>query len=77
MRTIQVMGMGCQKCRVLEERTRQAVQASGIEATIEKVADPAVFVRLGVMSTPALVVDGVVMVAGRVPTVAAIRDLIG
>ena len=76
MRSIQVLGMGCQKCKVLEERVAQAARDDGLDATIEKVTSPAVFVRLGVMATPALVVDGVVKVTGRVPTVAALRKLL-
>ncbi|MGE0043755.1 MAG: thioredoxin family protein [Vicinamibacterales bacterium] len=76
MRSIQVLGMGCQKCKVLEERVAQAAREAGLDVTIEKVSDPAVFVRLGVMTTPALVVDGVVRVAGRVPTVSAIGEML-
>ncbi len=65
---IQVLGMGCPKCKVLEERARQAVAELGIEAEVEKVTDMGRIVAMGVMSTPALAIDGAVKSAGRVLT---------
>lgn len=66
---IKVLGSGCAKCNQLEEATKQAVAKAGIEAQIEKVTDMAQMMGYGVMTTPALVVDGQVRVAGRVPSV--------
>ncbi len=76
MRKVQILGTGCQKCKVLAERTEQAVAALGVPCSVEKVTDIADILAFGVMSTPALAVDGVVKVAGRVPTVDAIKDLL-
>ncbi len=76
MKTIQILGPGCQKCQVLAERTRQAIEQLNLEATLEKVSSPADILSFGVMTTPALVVDGVVKVAGRVPTIDGIKQLI-
>jgi small redox-active disulfide protein 2 len=76
MPIIQVLGPGCQKCQALYERTKQAAQEIGLECEIEKVSDIQAILGFGVMSTPALVVDGAVKVTGRVPTVAQIKELI-
>lgn len=73
---IKVLGTGCAKCMSLEKATRQAVAESGIEATVTKVEDFIEIMKLGVMTTPALVVDGKVLVKGRVPSVAEIKELI-
>jgi small redox-active disulfide protein 2 len=66
---IKVLGPGCANCNKLEEATRKAVEKTGIDATIEKVSDLQEIMSYGVMSTPALVVDGELRVAGRVPSV--------
>ena len=73
---IKVLGPGCTNCVNLERVTRQAVADLGIEATIEKVTDYPTIVGYGVMSTPALVVDEQLVLSGRVPTAAAVRDLL-
>ncbi len=72
MKDIRVLGTGCPNCNRLVERTREAVDALGIEATITKVTSIPDIMAYGVMSTPALVVDGTVVLAGRVPLA---RDL--
>ena len=73
---IKVLGPGCRNCRELERGVRAAVDELGLEATVEKVQDVATIVGYGVMATPALVVDDKVLVAGRVPRVAEIRELL-
>jgi small redox-active disulfide protein 2 len=70
---IQILGMGCAKCEKLEARTRQAAAELGLDFQVEKVKDPQQIMAFGVMVTPALVVDGVVKVAGRVPMVDEIK----
>ena len=64
---IEVLGMGCSKCNTLYESTKQAVAELGIQAEIVKVEDVKAIMEKGIMTTPALAVDGVVKVAGRVP----------
>jgi small redox-active disulfide protein 2 len=76
MRTLQILGMGCPKCRTLTERAEQAAHALGLEYTLEKVTDLDAIVASGAMATPALVVDGQLKVAGRVPTVDAIKAML-
>ncbi|MFN2367069.1 MAG: thioredoxin family protein [Desulfurivibrionaceae bacterium] len=65
---IKVMGPGCAKCTETEEIVREAVSAAGIEATIEKVTDFQEMAGHGVLSTPAVVIDGAVKCVGRAPT---------
>lgn len=67
MKTIQILGTGCAKCRALSERAEQAVQETGVHAVVVKVTDLAKISALGVMTTPALAVDGVLKFSGRVP----------
>ena len=66
MKNIQILGTGCPKCRLLLQNAEAAVKASGIEAQIEKVEKIADIMKFGVLSTPALVVDGAVKSVGRV-----------
>ena len=64
---IKILGTGCKKCQQLETLTRHAVAELGLDADIEKVTDAGEIASWGVMSTPALVVDDQVVVAGRIP----------
>ncbi len=73
---IKVLGPGCRNCVNLEKATREAVEALGIDAEIEKVTDYAAIAGFGVMSTPGLVVDGQVVLSGRVPSAAQVRDIL-
>lgn len=73
---IKVLGSGCANCVALERVTREAVDALGLNATIEKVEDYSTIAGYGVMSTPALVVDDKVIVSGRVPTPTQLRELL-
>ena len=73
---IKVLGPGCTNCVNLERVTRQAVGALGVDATIEKVTDYPTIAGYGVMVTPALVVDEKLVLSGRVPTAAQVRELL-
>jgi small redox-active disulfide protein 2 len=74
---IKVLGSGCANCQTLEKRTAEAVQLLGLDTHIEKVTDYAAIAAYGVMTTPALVIDEQVVLAGRVPKVADLQALIG
>lgn len=76
MKLIQVLGTGCPKCKKLEELTRQATQEMGLECEVLKVTDINAIMTFGVMMTPALAVDGVVKVSGRVPSVEEIKRIV-
>lgn len=73
---IKVLGPGCPKCKTLEKATLEAVASAGIEANVSKVEDIVEIMNYGVMQTPALVVDGKVLVKGRVPSVDEIKKLL-
>lgn len=76
MKLIQVLGTGCPKCKKLEELTRQAAKELGLECEVLKVTDINAIMTFGVMMTPALAVDGVVKVSGRVPSVEEIKSMV-
>ena len=73
---IKVLGTGCKKCNELEQATREAVAALGIDANIEKEEDIMKIMEYGVMRTPALVVDGKVLVSGKAPNAEEIKKLL-
>jgi small redox-active disulfide protein 2 len=76
MKRLQILGTGCPKCNELAARVEQAAKELGIEYEIIKVSKVPDIMSFGVMSTPALAVDGEVKVAGKVPAISEIRDLI-
>ena len=76
MKKLQILGTGCPKCRKLTEHTEIAAKALGIEYQLEKVTDIQQIMSFGVMMTPALAVDGVVKVAGKVASVDEIKILL-
>ena len=73
---IKVIGEGCEKCDKLYENTCLAVKELGLEASIDKVEDLMDIVRLGVMTTPSVMVDGKLIIRGRVPKVKEIIKLL-
>lgn len=73
---VQVLGSGCAKCSALEEAARQALAELGMDAAVGHVTDFGRIAAYGVMSTPALVVDGKVVSCGRVLTKEEARALI-
>jgi len=76
MKKLQILGTGCPKCKKLAEVTEQAAKDLGIEFEMEKVTDVKEIMKFGVIITPALVVDGEVKIAGKVPSVDEIKKLI-
>ena len=73
---IKVLGPGCRNCVTLEKRTREALTDLELDAEIEKVTDTADIMGYGVMSTPGLVVDGTVVISGKVPSVRQLKSLL-
>ncbi len=76
MKKLLILGTGCAKCTQLLEGTQAAAEALGLEYQMEKVSELKQIMTFGVMTTPALVVDGLVKVAGRVPSVEEIKKML-
>ena len=76
MKKLQVLGTGCAKCLKLAETTKAAAEELGIEYELIKVTDLNEIMTFGVMMTPALVVDGEVKVAGKVPGLDELKKLL-
>jgi len=73
---IQVLGPGCAKCKLLFEHAEQAARELGLEYEIEKVTDIDAILGFGVMTTPALLVDGKLKIAGRVPSAEQLKAVL-
>jgi small redox-active disulfide protein 2 len=73
---IKILGSGCANCVNLEKAAKQAASELGIDATFEKVTDYADIASYGIMRTPGLVVDEEVVLSGRVPTAAQVKELL-
>ena len=74
--TIQILGTGCAKCRMLEKHAQEAIRKANLDATIEKITDIDEIMNFGVMITPALAVDGVIQSSGKVLTADQIITLL-
>lgn len=72
---IKILGTGCTKCKALERVTNDAVKVTGLDASVSRVEDIMEIMKFGVMTTPALVVNGRVVMKGRVPSVNELKDL--
>ena len=70
---IKILGTGCPNCQRLEANTKQALSDLKMEAQVEKISEIQDIMSYGIMSTPALVVDDAVLVAGMVPGVEQIK----
>lgn len=76
MYKIEVLGTGCAKCNKLEETARKAADELGVEYEVLKVKEIDEIMNYGVMITPALVVNGEVKVAGKVPSIEEVKKMI-
>jgi len=73
---IQILGTGCGKCKQLTENAETAAREVGVAYELEKITDIAEIVKFGVMTTPALAVDGKVKLVGKVATPAEIQAVL-
>lgn len=76
MKKIEIFGTGCAKCKRLEKNVRDAVKDLGIKAKIEKVEELDEITSRGVMMTPALGIDGDVVISGKVPNIEQMKELL-
>lgn len=72
-----IYGSGCAKCKQLTANAEDAGSAKGLEYEIEKVTDTNAIIDAGIMRTPALAIDGEIVVEGKVATVEEIQGLLG
>ncbi|HON59583.1 MAG TPA: thioredoxin family protein [Smithella sp.] len=77
MRKIEILGTGCAKCNNLEAMVLKALKETGVEAQVDHVKDIKKIMNYGVMTTPALVIDGEVKAAGKIPSEDQIKNWIG
>ena len=73
---IKVIGPGCANCKRLLEVTKQAVKEMGRQTNVEYVTDIQKMVEMGIMQTPALAINGKVVLSGRVPDIKTIKNKI-
>ena len=73
---IKILGAGCDKCNRLYETAVEAVRSTGTNAVVSKVSEMSEIIALGVMATPAMVIDGQIIIMGRVPSLEEIKKLI-
>ena len=73
---IRIFGPGCVRCKMLEERTREALTALGREATIVKVEDIMDIAAAGALRTPSMQIDGRFVLQGRVPGVHELETML-
>lgn len=74
---IEILGTGCPKCRALDEAVKNAVAEMGLkDAEIAHVKEIDKIIEYGVMSTPALVVDGEIKLSGRVPKTDELKKIL-
>jgi small redox-active disulfide protein 2 len=73
---IKVLGSGCMNCKTLEKRTIEALQELKMEAAVEKVEDYQKIASYGIMRTPGLVINEKVAIAGFVPTVEKLKEIL-
>jgi len=74
MKRIQILGTGCAKCKKLAENAEAAAKELGIEYELEKVTDINEIMKMGVVMTPAMVVDGEVRIVGKAPGPEEIKE---
>ena len=77
MKKLVILGPGCPKCNKLYDETEQAAEELGLEFEMHKITDIRAISGFGVMTTPALVVDGEVKCVGKVPSTEELKALIG
>lgn len=73
---IKILGAGCAKCHTLEKLTREAVEKLNLDAEVVKVEDIVQIMNFGVMVTPALVINGKVVLKGRVPSLNELMEIL-
>jgi len=71
---IKILGSGCPKCKMVEERVKGVLDELGVNAEVEMVTDFAKMIEYGIMMTPALVMDNEIKCHGRIPSAEEIKE---
>ena len=74
---IKVLGAGCARCKSVYQVIEKVVKENNVDAVVEKVDDIMEIMKYNIMSTPAIVIDGVVKMKGQVPTESEVKKLLG
>ncbi len=74
---IKVLGPGCARCKTAYSVVEKVIKDNKVNATLSKVDDIMEMMQYNIMSTPAIVVDGVVRIKGKVPTEAEVKEVLG
>jgi small redox-active disulfide protein 2 len=74
---IEVLGAGCPKCKKTYETVKNFVERNGFDAEVIKVENIEALAKRGIMMTPAIAIDGVVKLSGRVPSEKEIAAILG
>ena len=74
---IKVLGSGCAKCKTTYEMIEKIVKENQLDATLSKMEDIVELLNYGIMTTPAIVVNGEVKLKGHVPTESEINKILG
>lgn len=74
---IKVLGTGCAKCKTTYQAIEKVLRENNVDATLTKVEDIVEIINAGVMTTPAVMVDGEVRIKGRVPSESEIKEMLG
>lgn len=73
---IKILGTGCSRCKTLEQTTRKAVEELSLDATVEKVEDIQKIIEYGILRTPGMVINGKVVLSGRLPSLSEVKELL-
>ena len=74
---IKVLGPGCARCKTAYSVVEKVIKENNVNASLTKVDDIMEIMQYNIMSTPAIVVDGVVRIKGKVPTEADVKEMLG
>jgi small redox-active disulfide protein 2 len=73
---VEILGKGCPRCKQTEKLVRMAIEELGIDAVVEKVQDINEIISRGVVSTPAVAIDGKIVVSGRIPSLEEVKKFL-
>lgn len=76
MKQVKILGTGCPKCKTMTNVVKEVVAENNIDAAVEKVEDIMKIMEYNVLSTPALVIDDVITIKGRVPSKQEVLELL-